>query len=394
MSAYDVAALRARIPSLARVVHLNCGGMAPLPEAVAAELVRVPLAVAQEGPHRLQYHVEEFLGIEAARSAVATLIGATPDALAFTTQFSTGVNIVVEGLPWRAGDEIITTDQEHPAMLTPLVNMARRRGLVIRRLTVVDDAAAMLADLEGKLTPRTRLLAVSQVTTENGIRLPARAMAERAHANGTLVLLDGAQAVGQFRVDVNEIGCDFYALVGYKWLLGPYPSAALYIRPAVLDQIEVTWTGSRVTTTAAVDMDAVSFIPGALRFEYGGRTFPYDTAMAVGARLLDALGIDAVAAHVRHLTVGLHAALAEVPGLRLASPTAPDRTTGIVTFAAEVIDGVTLSTALRERFAILTRPALKGAFVRASIAAFTDRADLDHLVASLRTLMAEAKATA
>lgn len=114
-----IGSIRDDFPMLAHWTHFNCGGMAPLSRSVGAELLRIPQAVIEEGPIRLLARDEAFLGIEKARARLAAFIGAEPDEIAFTTQFSTAVNIVVEGLAWRPGDEVIVTDQEHPALLTP-----------------------------------------------------------------------------------------------------------------------------------------------------------------------------------------------------------------------------------------------------------------------------------
>jgi selenocysteine lyase/cysteine desulfurase len=360
--------------------------MAPLTATVADELVRIPLYTAKHGPLAVQHHEEAVVRTKAAHATVARLLGAEADEIAFTTQFSTAISLVVEGLAWRAGDEIIVTDQEHPALLAPVLNIARRRGLVVRRLAVGDQPAAMLAELDQLLTSHTRLVAVSHVTTETGTRLPAAEIAAAARARGALTLFDGAQAAGQFPVDVRALGCDFYAITGYKCVLGPYPSAALYIRRAALDLVEVTWTGSRVTTTGGVDMDSVAFIPGAERFEYGGRPFAYEAAMAAGVEQVLALGLDTVAAHARALADSLRARLAGIPGARLCSPTDPALATGIQTVALDGLPGTDASAALRERWSIVTRPALRGSSVRVSLAAFTDETDLDRLEEALRTL--------
>jgi cysteine desulfurase/selenocysteine lyase len=375
-----IGSIRQDFRALAHLIHLNSGGMAPMPAPVVAELLRIPQYVAEYGPVRLQFHDEEFVRAGAAHATLARFLGVDAGEIAYTTQFSTGVSLVLEGLRWRAGDEIIVSDQEHPALLTPVLNIARRHGVVVRRLTVSDDGAAVLAELTDLLGPRTRLLAVSHVTTETGTILPVAEMTRLAHARGALVLLDGAHSVGQLPLDLRALGCDFYAMVGYKWLFGPYPSAALYIRREALDQVEVTWTGSRVTTTAGVDMDHVEFIPGARRFEYGGRPFAYDCAMAAGVEYVDRLGVAAVLAHARALAAYLHRALAHLPGARIHSPADPACGTGIVTFSVAGVDGSTLATALRERWQILTRPALKGTTIRTSIAAYTNEADLDRLV--------------
>ena len=164
-----IGTIRDDFPALANWTYLNCGGMAPLPASVGAELLRVPQAVVQEGPLRLQAHDEDFLGIEAARATIARFIGADADELTFTTQFSTGVNIVVEGLPWQAGDEIIVTDQEHPALLIPVLNVAQRHGLVDAPPAHSGQRRRNADATSGNsLTSRTRLVAVSHVTTDSG----------------------------------------------------------------------------------------------------------------------------------------------------------------------------------------------------------------------------------
>lgn len=383
--------IRDDFPGLGTWTHLNSGGMAPLPASVGAELLRLPQAVIDQGPLRLLGHDEDFLGHEAARATIARFIGADPEQIAFTTQFSTGINIVIEGLAWRPGDEIIVSDQEHPALLTPVANMARRRDLTIHRLPVSASADQMVTDFRRLLSGRTRLVAVSHVTTDSGDRLPAAEITRLAHEQGALVLFDGAHSIGQFPVDMRALGCDFYAIVGYKWLFGPYPSAALYIRQELLDQLEVTWTGSRATRTGSVTMgvEDLEWVAGARRFEYGGRPFSYDSAMAAGAAYVDGLGLPAIEAHARHLTGYLHDGLSRVPGARLHSPAEPALATGIATVSLDTVDGVTLAAALRERWRIITRPALRGTSIRISLAAFIEQRDVDLLLEGLTAMATE-----
>ena len=383
--------IRDDFPMLAQWTHFNCGGMAPLSTSVGAELLRVPRAVIAEGPARLLARDDAFLGVETARASLARFIGADADEIAFTTRFSTAVNIVVEGLPWIAGDEVIVTDEEHPALLIPLMNVVRRRGLKVSRLPVSHSADEMLERFRAVLTKRTKLLAVSHVTTDSGTRLPIAEMTRLAHEGGSFVLIDGAHSAGQFAFDLHELGCDFYAMVGYKWLLGAYPSAALYIHHDVLDQVEVTWCGSNVTLTSSVTMgvDDLNWIPGARRFEYGGRPASYDTAMAAGLAYVERLGIESIERHALDLTAYLHAGLARVPGSRIHSPIDPDEATGIATISLSNMNGIDLSTALRERWKMIQRPALQGTSVRISLAAFTETTDVDRLVNSLITLATE-----
>ncbi|MEZ4676685.1 MAG: aminotransferase class V-fold PLP-dependent enzyme [Caldilineaceae bacterium] len=386
-----IGSIRHDFPMLAHYTHFNCGGMAPLAKSVGAELLRVPTAVIAEGPGRLLARDDDFIGIEKARAKLAGFVGAEADEIAFTTQFSTAVNIVVEGLAWQPGDEVIVTDQEHPALLIPLMNVVRRHDLKVSRIPVSHSADEMLSHFQKVLTDRTKLVAVSHVTTDSGDCLPVAEMTRLAHAKGSYVFFDGAHSVGQFPVDLHALGCDFYGMVGYKWLLGPYPSAALYIRRDRLDEVEVTWCGSNVTQTGSVTMgvEDLQWIPGARRFEYGGRTHAYDTAMVAGLSYVDALGIDAVVAHARHLTAYFHEELQRVPGAQIRSPLELDKSNGIATISLDNMDGVALSAALRERWQMIQRPALWGTSVRISLAAFIEEEDVDRLVAGLVTLAAE-----
>lgn len=380
--------IRDDFPMLAHCTYFNCGGIAPLSKSVGAELLRVPTAVIEEGPARLLARDDSFLGIERARATLAKFIGADADEITFTTQFSTAANIVIEGLDWQSGDEIIVTNEEHPALLIPLMNAARRHDLKVSRVPVSHNADEMLTNFRGLLTDRTKLVAVSHVTTDSGTRLPAAEMTQLAHEHGSYVLFDGAHSIGQFPVDVHALGCDMYAMVGYKWMFGPYPSAALYLRRDLLDEIEVTWCGSNMTQGGSVTMgvEDLNWIPGARRFEYGGRTVSYDTAMAAGIEYIDNLGVKEIEAHSQRLTTYFHEQLQRVPGVHIHSPLDLHNATGINTISLDAMDGVAVSAALRERWNMIQRAALRGTSVRISLAAFVEETDIDQLVDNLITL--------
>ncbi|MBX3015967.1 MAG: aminotransferase class V-fold PLP-dependent enzyme [Caldilineaceae bacterium] len=390
-TAKPIGSIREDFPMLANCTYFNCGGIAPLSKSVGAELIRVPQAVLEAGPWQMLARDDSFLGLERARGTLANFIGADVDEIAFTTQFSTAVNIIVEGLAWQAGDEVIVTDQEHPALLIPLMNVVRRHGLKVSRIPVSNDINAMLEHYQTLLTDRTKLVAVSHVTTDSGTRLPAAEMTRLAHERGAYVLFDGAHSAGQFPLDLHELGCDFYAMVGYKWMFGPYPSAALYIRRDKLDEIDITWSGSNVTKTGSVTMgvEDLQWIDGARRFEYGGRTYPYDTAFGAGVAYVQALGLEAIQAHANELTTYFHSALDRIPGAKIHSPRDLANATAITTFSLDNMDGVAVSTALRERWNMLQRSALRGSSVRISLAPFVEASDVESLVEKIALLAKE-----
>ena len=380
--------IRDDFPMLREWNHFNCGGMAPLPRPVGEELLRVPSIVVEEGPLRLLSSDDEFLGVEASRAALARFIGADPDEICFTSQFAPAANTVVQGIDWKEGDHFIVTDQEHPALLIPLMNAARRYGLTYSRIPVSNNPDEMLQSFDELVTDRTRLLAVSHVTTDSGTRLPAEEMTKRARERGMLVMFDGAHSVGQFPVDLHALDCDFYAMVGYKWLLGPYPSAALYVRSAVLNDLHVTWPGSHSNKGGGVTMgvDDLDWVDGARRFEQGGRAFSYDTAMGAGVTYVSELGVERIQDHARHLSSRFHAGLADIPGAQIHSPTNPSDMTGINTVSLESMGGTEFSATLREKHRIVTRPALRATSVRFSLACYTEERDVDNLLEVIASL--------
>lgn len=379
--------VRDEFPGLGHYIYLNSGGCAPMPKSVIAEQMRILQHLAEYGPASILVAgktKEEFTRSNAVHETIADFLGVGADEIALFTQFSTSVNIVIEGLAWRPGDEVIISTEEHPALLIPLFNLARRRGLVVKRMHLSSFGDEMVSSLSSLLNPRTRLIALSHVTTETGTRLPVSEMSRLAHQNGTLVFYDGAQALGQFPVNLSEIDCDFYGFVGHKWLFGPHPTAGLYVRRSLLDQIEVTWTGSEVMDREMYDMDWLEFRKNARRFEYGGRPYADEAGLAAGVAFVAGLGVENIEKHVMNLVSCLRDALSRLHRIHIDSPAQDQNSaTGILTFNAEGINGEALAARLREHWKIYTRAALNKKSVRVSIAAFTNEDDLDMLVQGL-----------
>jgi L-cysteine/cystine lyase len=167
-----------------------------------------------------------------------------------------GVNTVIAGLDLRPGDEILTTDEEHPGLLAPLGRAGVRHGVSVREVP--------FAELANAVTSSTRLVACSHVSWVSGRIVDTEALT----ATGVPVLLDAAQAIGAIPVDVEELGCAFYAASGQKWLCGPEGSGCLYVRSEHLDDVLVPWPGYGAV---ADPQRALEFEPaeGAARLDHG-----------------------------------------------------------------------------------------------------------------------------
>jgi L-cysteine/cystine lyase len=214
----DAAALRGEFPVLARLSYLNAGTNGPVPLAGArAASERLSAEVEQGRAGAPYWEALTALG-DALRPRLGDLLGCEPGEVALTHSTTEGVNVVLSALELAPGDELLTTDEEHPGLVAPLAATARRTGASVRAVpfeAIADEVGA-----------RTRLVACSHVSWISGRVVDAAALA----AAEPPVLLDGAQGLGAVATDVRELGCDFYAASGQKWLCGPSGTGCLFAR--------------------------------------------------------------------------------------------------------------------------------------------------------------------
>jgi len=232
LSRVDRAALRSEFPVLERVAYLNAGSNGPVPSRAREAALEAIRRQEEEGRAGAAFFEEMLIpGAAALRERVAALIGCEVSALALTGSTTDGLNSVLWGLELGPGDEVLTSDQEHPGLLAPLAVGSRRRGFSVR--------TAPFAELAGEVGAHTRLIACSHVSWVNGQVADVAALA----AAGPPLLLDGAQSLGAVAVDVTALGCDFYAAAGQKWLCGPNGSGYLYVHPERIDELTPAWPG-------------------------------------------------------------------------------------------------------------------------------------------------------
>jgi len=390
----DIHAIRQEFPLVNEVVYLNTGTVGISPKSMVEQLLKSVEHFEVRGQTAWG---ESEAGMNESRKRLATLLGASPSEIAFTRNATDGVNLVTNGITWHQGDEVLLSDQEHPAMLFPWTHLQQRGYITLKRFEIDMNAETTLSNIRKALTPQTRLLATSHVTSQSGIRVPGKEICALCKELEVLVLLDGAQAVGQFPINLKEIGCDFYTGNLHKWLLGPKGTGFFYVTQEFLsgisspisqevreNSLQPTWVGA-----GSGSFDAQKGLvpsPSAQRFEYGTRDFGKYAGISLILDWFEELGWQNVEEHMRELSSFLKTELKNIPKVRLFTPNQWELSSAMTGFALSGISCNEISKRLWESHRVLVRTVGEFDAVRISTAVFNTREEVELLLRLIREM--------
>ncbi len=244
-------------------------------------------------------------GWEVARPKIAKFINAHDDEISLTHNVTEGISVIACGLPLKRGDEVIITNHEHAGGAVPWLARARRDGIVIKPLLLANTADEILNRINDLITPRTRVIAVPHITCTTGQVLPAKRICALGHDKGLWVFLDGAHPPGMMPLDVKELGCDFYASCGHKWMLGPKGTGFLYIRKEMQDVVEPYWTGALADGGWDVLKGTMDFRKDAHRYDFGSQNSSLYVGLGAAIDFLYHLGMENIARRNQALAMHL-----------------------------------------------------------------------------------------
>ncbi|QKT07399.1 cysteine desulfurase [Gordonia sp. X0973] len=407
-SPLDIVGVRADFPILARSVrdgkplaYLDSGATSqrPLPVLDAErDFLLNHNAAVHRGAHQLAEEATD--AYEHAREVIARFVGVGPDEIVFTKNATEALNVVayalsddrsaavLGGKPLGPGDTVVITELEHHANLVPWQEVCRRTGATLRWYGVTDDGRIDLDSLE--LDDSVKIVAFTHQSNVTGAVADVDELVRRAHAVGALVVLDACQSVPHMPVDFRALDADFAAFSGHK-MFGPSGVGVLYGRAALLEQLPPFLTGGSMIET--VTMEASTYAPPPQRFEAGVPMTSQAVGLGAAVEYLEALGMDAVAAHEHELTAAALRALGDIDGLRIIGPTEPVARGGAVSFVVDGVhahdlgqilddEGVAIRVGhhcawpLHRRFGI-------AASARASFAAYNTLDEVDRLAAAI-----------
>ncbi|MCC6244634.1 MAG: aminotransferase class V-fold PLP-dependent enzyme [Gemmatimonadaceae bacterium] len=361
------------------VTYCNTGTLGASPREVVAALAGGIQELERQLPDwpYFQADGEPLTGYQQLadfRAEVGAFINAPVDEVAFTQNATIGMSMLANGLDLASGDEVVTTDQEHSGGLGGWLLRGKRHGVVVKQVPMDAPFAkgpdAILQAFADAITPRTKVVVFSQITSGYGTLLPTRELCTLAHDRGAIAIVDGAQAIGQMRVDVKALGCDAYVASPHKWLLAPKGTGILYITRALQPRV---WT---TLASGGFDDEAA----GAFRFmHYGTGSVPVMHGLRAAIRFINRIGIERIERWDRMLTTRLRAGLANIPLARLTSPADPRLATGITTFSFNGQPGRDLQNALWER-KIRVRAQGGSRGVRLSAHLYVSPSDIDRVL--------------
>ncbi|MET8875227.1 cysteine desulfurase [Nocardia sp. NPDC004604] len=400
----DVARIRADFPILSRtvrdgkpLVYLDSGATSQRPLAVLdaeREFLTERNSAVHRGAHQLAEEATD--AYEGARADIARFVGVDADEIVFTKNATESLNLVTYAFsdnrfPYHVGpgDEIVITELEHHANLVPWQELARRTGATLKWYGITDDGRIDLDSLE--LSPATKVVAFTHQSNVTGAVTDVAEMVRRAKEVGALTVLDACQSVPHMPVNFRELGVDFAAFSGHK-MLGPSGVGVLYGRRAVLAETPPFITGGSMIET--VTMEGSTYAPPPQRFEAGVPMTSQVVGLGAAVRYLEAIDMEAVAAHEHVLTGAALDGLAAIAGVQIIGPVENIDRGGAVSFVVEGIhahdvgqilddEGVAVRVGHHCAWPLMRRLGVP-ATARASFAVYNTLDEVDQLVAAVR----------
>lgn len=380
LSSESLSAARALFPHTAQGrIYLNHAGTSPLSRKVVGAM-QEHLRERSEG--LLETYPRDVEAVKRVKGMIARLIHAEgPDRIALQGNTSDAINIIAAGLPWEKGDIVLLNTLEFPANVYPYLNL-RRSGVKITTLDAPDGRITP-AMIERALTPRTRLVALSAVQFLTGHRADLAAIGSLCRDRGVVFAVDGIQAVGAVRIDVQEMRIDALAAGGQKWQMAAHGTGFLYLTEELQSRLHQQYLG---WLAVADPWDFRNYdqqlAQSARRFEGGTLNFPGIAGYEMALSTLLEYGVEAIESQIHDLTSRLHAGLRSIPGGSVITPEPPQERAGIVSLRLPSgVNGPNLMARL-EHAGIA--PALREGYLRISPHFYMTRDEIDRTVDAVK----------
>ncbi len=335
-----------------KIIQLNAANLCPSPHMVRDAVFRLTEDV--DGDVSFQNRAKFNALLDESRRKLAAFMGASEDEIAIVRNTSEANNFIVNGINLKAGDEVVVFDQNHPTNNIAWDVRAARIGFTVKRVSVPqtpNDVEEILKLFRAAITPKTRVLSVTDVSNTTGVRMPSKDLCRMARERGIHAHVDGAQTFGALSLNLREMECDSYSTSAHKWFMGPKEAGALYIRQERIAEISpsvigVGW-GNKIEPSAR----------GARKFEtLGQRDDAAVSAMGTTVDFHNLIGRERTEARVRELTAALKEGVSKIAGVKLRTPNKTELSAGVCVIGLEGVDSQKIYEALYAKHGVAGAP--------------------------------------
>ncbi|HVG21657.1 MAG TPA: aminotransferase class V-fold PLP-dependent enzyme [Blastocatellia bacterium] len=328
------------------LINLNNGGVSPSPRVVQEAMQR-HLAYSNEAPVQTMWRVLEPQ-VETVRQRLAASFGCDPEEMAITRNASESLEICIFGLDLKAGDEVLTTNQDYPRMLTSWRQRERREGIKLNLISFPVPPPSMddlYQRFERAITPRTKVIHFCHITNLTGQIFPAKRICQLGRERGIEVIVDGAHAFAHFPFKHADLDCDYYGTSLHKWLLAPHGTGFLYVRKSKIKRLWPLMAAEKSQDENIRKFEEIGTHPAANH-----------NAIAEALTFHEGIGVERKAARLRYLKDRWARRLESNRGVKILTPYDPQQSCGLALFSIEGVDPGKLGAHLWERHRIIVTP--------------------------------------
>ncbi len=366
--------------------YLNTGGIGAVPEVV---LGKVKTGLNQMEIYPSPGHDMEKWWEVKEKCAALLSPECEKEHLALTNTATEGINIVLNGLPLEKGNEVITSTHEHPALHVPLLNMMKRKGIVIKSFEPdLKEGMGNVERINQLISRKTKLIFISHVTCTTGQVFPLGAIGKLARDKGILFASDGAQAPVNVPVDLIRDKVDYYAFSCHKWMLAPKRTGVLYVRPETMDILSPTTVGGYSDAGYDFQAQSLKFQPSAQRYEYGTQNEALYWGMDAAMDFITAIGLENIWEHNKKLADRFYNGLQEIENINILSPVEEKYRSSMISFTIDGHDYKDIANYLMEE-SIRVRTVGEAGLnaIRVSFHVYNNKEDVDRILEELKNYL-------
>jgi len=323
-----------------------------------------------------------------ARASLAEFVAAAPGQLSFCRNTTEGMNIAINSIPLRSGDEVIITDQDHIGGAAPVIALQKSKGIKVKIAKLNPDGSNLFQAITSQVSRQTKVISVCHLCCTNGMILPIDEIVNYCRDKSIYSIVDGAQAVGMIPLELDRLAPDFYAASGHKWLYGPTGSGFLYTNKRLLDKLDPVFVGAYSDSEFNLEKKHIEYLNKASRDEYGTRNASQVAALAEAIKFIKVLGVDQIQSRSLHFRNELYSQLEHLDDVELLSPKANSHP-GILSFRSNRLSSKDIVNQLRSDSQLSLRYIYEGNLdaVRVSIPLYTTDVEFSYLFDNLTRVL-------